>query len=88
MAKGKNSKSAGKTSAGIHSNVARSLTNAIRADYMSSSERVMNQLRAYKKGKRVMLTMANPNKSETHKAFIRVPAYTVWKDPKQAIYSV
>ncbi len=90
MAKGKSSKSSGKTSAGIHSNVSRSLVNAMRADYMASSDRLMNQLRAHKKGKRVMVTMANPNKEEATKgkAFIRVPASTVWRDPKQPIYSV
>ncbi len=86
MAKGKSSKSSGKTSAGLHSNVARSLVNAMRADYMASSDRIMNQLRAYKKGKRVMLTLANPNKEQKNKAFIRVPASTVWRDPKQGSF--
>lgn len=89
MAKGKSSKSSGKTSAGIHSNVSRSLKNSMRADYMASSERLVNQLRAFRKGKRVMLTIANPNKDEAAKgkAFIRVPASTVWRDPKQANFN-
>ena len=90
MAKGKSSKSAGKTSAGLHSNVSKTLINSLRRDYMASSERVMNQLKAFKKGKRVMVTMPNPNKEQAAKgrAFIRVPASTVWKDPKQVNYSV
>lgn len=90
MAKGKSSKSSGKTSAGVHSNVSRKITNAIRSEYLASPERIMNQLRAHKKGKRVMVTMANPNKEEAAKgkAFIRVPASTVWRDPKLPTYSV
>lgn len=89
MAKGKSSKSSGKTSAGIHSNVSRSLVNAIRADYMASPERLINQLRAFRKGKRVMVTIANPNKEEAAKgkAFIRVPASTIWRDPKQSSFN-
>lgn len=87
MAKGKQSKSSGKVSAGIHSNVSSSLVNSMRADYMASSARIMNQLRAHKKGKRVVLTLANPNKKESNKAFIRVPASSVWRDPKQQNYA-
>lgn len=44
--------------------------------------RVINQLKAHKAGKNVMVTMENPNKQETNKRFIRVPAVTVWRDPK------
>ena len=87
MAKGK-SKSSGKVSAGVHSNVSSKTRNAIRSDYMASCERIMNQLRAFKRGKRVMVTIANPNKNEPGKLFIRVPASTIWRDPKQPIYTV
>ena len=80
MAKGKSSKSSGKVSAGIHSNVSRSMVNSIRADYMASSDRLMNQLKAYRQGKRVMVTMPNPSKEAKNKAFIRVPANTVWRE--------
>jgi len=48
----------------------------------------MNQLLAHKRGRRVVITMANPNKNETNKKFIRVPASTIWRDPKQASYGV
>lgn len=82
MAKGKTSKSSGAVSAGVHSNVARTLVNSQRRDYMASGDRLMNQLLAFRRGRRVMVTMANPNKNETNKKFIRVPANTVWKDPK------
>jgi len=41
--------------------------------------RAINQVRAYKQGKRVMVSIPNPNKEETAKPFIRVEASTVWK---------
>ena len=88
MAKGKKSKSGGKTSAGLFANVSKKITNPIRSEYLLSSERILNQLVAYKAGKRVMLTIANPNKNETNKRFIRVPASTIWRDPKIPIYTV
>ena len=43
------------------------------------SQRTMNQLIAFNAGKKVMLTIPNPNKNETNKPMIRVPAHTVWK---------
>jgi len=82
----KATKTSGKTSAGINSNVSKKLTNSIRADYMASSERLMNQLLAYKKGKRVMVAIPNPVKQEKqNKPFIRVPASTVWRDYKSSL---
>ena len=47
------------------------------------SDRIINQLNAYLKGKRVILTVANPNKNETNKPFIRVPAHEVWRGGKR-----
>lgn len=43
------------------------------------SRRLMNQLKAHIAGKRVMLTIPNPNTNETNKPFIRVPSTEVWK---------
>jgi hypothetical protein len=42
--------------------------------------RVINQLKAFRAGKRVMVTIANPNKEETNKRFIRVEASSIWKN--------
>ena len=81
----KGGKSKGFISQGIHSNVSRPVTNAMRREYMASSERVMNQLAAWKKNKNVVLTMENPNKNETNKRFIRVKAFDVWGSPKRNI---
>ena len=44
-----------------------------------ASQRIQNQLTAFLKGKRVMLTIENPNKNETNKPYIRVPANEVWR---------
>jgi ribosomal protein L21E len=44
--------------------------------------RIMNQLKAYKAGKRVVVTIENPNKQETNKRYIKVLASSVWRDPK------
>lgn len=81
MAK-KGGKSKGFISQGIHSNVARRTTNAMRREYMASGERIMNQLMAWKKGKNVVLTIENPNKNETGKRYIKVKATDVWGSPK------
>lgn len=81
MAK-KGGKSKGAVSAGIHSNVSRKITNALRREYMASGERIMNQLMAWKCGKNVVVTIENPNKNETSKRFIRMRAFDVWGDPR------
>ena len=49
-----------------------------RRDWMESPDRAQAQLKAFNRGKRVMLTIANPNTAETNKRFIRVPANEVW----------
>ena len=45
---------------------------------MQSVERLNNQLSAFKKGRRVMITIPNPNTNETNKRYIRVNARDVW----------
>lgn len=71
MAK-KGGKSKGFISKGIHSNVSRKITNAVRSDYLQSGERILNQMAALRKGKDVVMTIANPNKEQTNKKFIKV----------------
>tara|TARA_B100000900_G_scaffold361881_1_gene334850 strand:+ start:714 stop:953 length:240 start_codon:yes stop_codon:yes gene_type:complete len=48
-----------------------------------ASQRMMNQLKAFNSGKRVMVTIKNPNGAETNKQYIRVPAKDVWKSSKR-----
>ena len=62
------------TSKGQRPNVNKKIRNDVRRDYMDSLDRSINQMAAYAKGKRVMLTVPNPNKNETNKRFIRVAA--------------
>ncbi len=71
MAK-KGGKSKGFISQGKHSNVDRKISNAMRTEYLQSSERLTNQLRALYKGKDVVMTVPNPNKEQTNKKFIKV----------------
>jgi hypothetical protein len=78
----KGGKSKGFISQGIHSNVSKSVRRAMRADYLSSGERIINQRRAFDAGKNVMVTIANPNPHETNKRFIRVNAKSIWKSNK------
>jgi hypothetical protein len=78
----KGGKSSGFISQGIHSNVTRQVKKAMRRDYMASSERLANQRAAWAKGKNVVITIENPNKSETAKRFIRVNARDKWGSPK------
>jgi len=46
---------------------------------MQSDARQANQLKAHKLGKRVILTIKNPDKNDTKQRFIRVPSTEVWK---------
>jgi hypothetical protein len=68
----KGGKSKGFISQGIHSNVDRKVTNAMRSEYLQSGDRILNQMAALRKGKDVVMTIANPNKEQTNKKFIKV----------------
>ena len=71
---GKKSSSTTYTSKGERRNVSKAVRKLNRRDYIQSLDRTLNQTRAWRAGKRVMLTVPNPNKSETNKRFIRVEA--------------
>ncbi len=76
---GKKKSRSTQTSKGERRSLARDIVKATRRDYMQSSERGQNQLSAFLKGKNVVLTIPNPNKNETNKRMIRVPAADVWR---------
>jgi len=80
LARKKGGKSSGYISSGERRNVAKSTTKLMRREYLENNQvqRAINQYQAYLKGKKVMLTVANPNKNETGKPFIRVNARDVW----------
>ena len=71
---GKKRSRASQTSKGERRNVVNGLS-----DDRTELQRVNDKMRAHVKGKNVMLTIENPNKSETKKPFIRVPAKEQWR---------
>jgi hypothetical protein len=79
MAKGKKASGKTYTSAGLHSNVRRSVLTAVRADRIARGDRVINQQKAFRAGKRVMVTIKNPE-NDPSRLFIRVSADTIWKN--------
>ena len=71
------------TSSGSGPTVSRTVINSVKND-RPSSFRLLNQLRAWEKGKKTMVTIENPDKSQTNKKFIRVEgnhasAFGSWK---------
>ena len=73
-------------SKGERSSMNRTITNSIRKD-RTYGDRLSNQLKAWAKGKRTMVTIENPNKNETNKRFIRVEgndsrAFGPWRREK------
>ena len=63
-------------SQGMRKNVSRRWLKLTRKD---NDDRLFNQWDAFMKGKNVMLTIQNPNKNETNKRYIRVPAKHQWR---------
>ena len=83
MAK-KGGKSKGFISKGERPNISRSIQKATRLAYLSTQARVNNQVKAWRAGKNVMLTIENPDKKNTKERMIRVPAIDVWGFPRQS----
>lgn len=50
-----------------------------RREWVSSTAQMIAKVEAFKRGRNVVLTIANPNKNETNKPFIRVNAKDVWR---------
>ena len=63
-------------SQGLRKNVSRRWLKLTRKD---NDDRLFNQWDAFMKGKNDMLTIQNPNKNETNKRYIRVPAKHQWR---------
>ena len=60
-------------SKGQRPNVSKNIRKAIRRDYLASGQRLANPQKAFALGKRVMVTIPNPDKSNTKARFIRLP---------------
>ena len=71
---GKKKSRASQTSKGERRNVVAGIS-----DDRTELQKVNDKMKAHLKGKNVMLTIANPNKNETAKPFIRVPAKQEWR---------
>ena len=82
MGRKKGGKSKGLVSKGERSNVAKDTRKLMRRA-VTELQTDLNKQEAFRKGKRVMLTIPNPNKSESNKPFIRVDAKEVWKRPER-----
>ena len=72
MAKRKTT-SKGYKSKGQRPNVRKDIRKMGRREYVGSINQIENKLRAFKSGKRVMMTVPNPDKNNTKERFIRVP---------------
>lgn len=70
---GKKKSRASQTSNGERRNVVNGL-----GDDRTPMQKLNAKVQAWKRGKKVFLTIDNPNKNETAKPFIRVPATQVW----------
>ena len=81
MAK-KGGKSKGFISQGQRPNYSRNIVNACRRDRVGSSAQQYAKVKAWRAGKRVMLTIGNPDKNNTKERKIRVPAIDVWGYPR------
>lgn len=87
----KKSKRAKYISKGERPNVARDIVNAVRRE-RSPIDVTLNKLKAWARGKRVMVTVPNPNPNETNKRFIRVEgndpkAFGPWKRAEKSTRS-
>ena len=60
------------------SKVSKKWTKAVRRE-RTPIQTLLNKQKKWILGKKVFLTIKNPNKQETNKKFIRVPAEQVWK---------
>jgi hypothetical protein len=67
------------TSVGFYKNVSQKQKNARRRAYLLSGARIINQLKAFRKNKAVVVTIENPDKNQTNKRFIRVPGNQYFK---------
>ena len=70
-------------SKGLQDSVSRQLLKAVSRN-VPYVEKVLNKLKHWGRGKRTVLTIANPNKNETNKRFIKVEgnhsmAFGPWK---------
>ena len=79
---GKKRSRAHQVSKGERDSVNRNLIKDVRRTYMQTDARTVNQVKAWRAHKNVMLTIPNPDKKNTKERMIRVPAIDVWGYPR------
>jgi hypothetical protein len=57
--------------------------NPMKTSIRTPATRMINQRKAWAKGKNVVLTIPNPNTNETNKPFIRVNSWEKWGNPRK-----
>lgn len=57
--------------------------NPMKTSIRTPATRMINQRKAWAKGKNVVLTIPNPNPNETNKPFIRVNSWEKWGNPRK-----
>ena len=62
----------GKKASGKHYTSKGERRSSMKTPNKDKDQRMLNQVNALAKGKRIVVTMENPNKTETNKPFIRV----------------
>lgn len=72
------------TSAGERPNVNKKILNLVRKD-KTFLVKILAKQNAFKSGKKVVLTIPNPNPNETNKRFIRIDAKDVWRNESYII---
>ncbi len=72
------------TSAGERPNVNKKILNLVRKD-KTFLVKILAKQNAFKSGKKVVLTIPNPNTNETNKRFIRIDAKDVWRNESYII---
>jgi hypothetical protein len=80
---GKKKSRAKYTSQGTGKSVSSARTSETKKAFNTVLDRALNVQRAYAEGRNPMITIPNPNPLETNRQFIRVPAKSVYGDPKK-----
>lgn len=76
---GKKKQRASQTSKGQRKSQDPRWTKEARREWVGSTAQANAQIAAFRRGKNVVLTIANPNKAETNKPFIKVNAKDIYR---------
>lgn len=72
------------SSKGERASIDRSTVKAVRREQNTFLTQLSNKFDAFLKGKKVMVTIENPIKTETNKPFVKVEGRVLWGDWREA----